>query len=109
MLSFGPSAHSTPPPPPGPKAHPNKKLAEQLHNDKPTHYKDDNHKPEMTIAVTPFEALCSFQKVNAVLQNLRACPELVAVVGEDAVSELSAAAEAVRLLPLTWLRIGLMH
>mmetsp|Transcript_13813 Transcript_13813/g.45125 ORF Transcript_13813/g.45125 Transcript_13813/m.45125 type:complete len:458 (+) Transcript_13813:741-2114(+) len=84
------------------QAHPNKKLAEQLHNEKPSYYKDDNHKPEMTIAVTPFEALCSFQKINAVLQHLRACPELVGVVGEDAVSKLSAAAETVAPYTPAW-------
>ena len=49
-------------------------------------YKDDNHKPEMALAVTKFEALCSFQKVTNVLENCRACPELVDVVGEDAVT-----------------------
>ena len=59
------------------QAHPNKTLAAKLHREKPQHYKDDNHKPEMTIAVTPFEALCSFQKINSVLENCRACPELV--------------------------------
>jgi len=42
------------------QAHPNKTLAAKLHREKPQHYRDDNHKPEMTIAVTPFEALCSF-------------------------------------------------
>jgi len=68
-------------PPTYTQAHPNKKLAEQLHNEKPLFYKDDNHKPEMTIAITPFEALCSFQKINSVLENCRACPELVGVIG----------------------------
>ncbi|EOD11453.1 hypothetical protein EMIHUDRAFT_52327, partial [Emiliania huxleyi CCMP1516] len=68
------------------QAHPNKTLAAKLHREKPQHYKDDNHKPEMTIAVTPFEALCSFQKINSVLENCRACPELVAVVGREAVA-----------------------
>ena len=42
------------------QAHPDKKLAERLHAEQPENYKDDNHKPEMTLALTPFEALCSF-------------------------------------------------
>ena len=54
------------------QAHPDKRLAEQLHAEKPSYYKDDNHKPEMTLAVTPFEALCSFQKVSMILENIRA-------------------------------------
>jgi len=84
------------------QAHPNKTLAAKLHREKPQHYKDDNHKPEMTIAVTPFEALCSFQKINSVLENCRACPELVAVVGREAVAALSAAAEKAAPLTPAW-------
>lgn len=75
------------------QAHPDKELAERLHASRPDLYKDDNHKPEMALAVSRFEALCSFQKANHVLENTRACPELVAVVGEDAVNELARAAE----------------
>lgn len=39
-------------------------------------YKDDNHKPEMILALTPFEALCGFRPAaesRAVLQHLAAC------------------------------------
>ena len=36
------------------QAHPNKKLAEKLHAKDPKNYPDDNHKPEMTLAITPF-------------------------------------------------------
>jgi len=43
------------------QAHPDKKLAEQLHAKDPKHYQDDNHKPELAIALTPFEALCGFR------------------------------------------------
>lgn len=42
------------------QAHPNKKLAVELHQLKPNTYKDDNHKPEMALALTEFEALCGF-------------------------------------------------
>jgi mannose-6-phosphate isomerase len=43
------------------QAHPNKKLAEQLHARDSKNYPDDNHKPEMTIAITPFDGLCGFR------------------------------------------------
>ena len=46
------------------QAHPDKELAVKLHASRPDVYKDDNHKPEMAIAVSRFEALCSFQKVR---------------------------------------------
>ena len=42
------------------QAHPHKQLAEELHHKYPDIYKDANHKPEMLIALTEFEALCSF-------------------------------------------------
>ncbi len=81
------------------QAHPDKVLAQRLHATRPDLYKDDNHKPEMALAVTRFEALCSFQKATHVLENCRATPELVAVVGEAIVAELAAATE--RAAPLT--------
>ena len=43
------------------QAHPDKALAAQLHARDPEHYPDDNHKPEIAIALTPFEAMCSFR------------------------------------------------
>ncbi|TYZ64418.1 hypothetical protein PybrP1_012654 [[Pythium] brassicae (nom. inval.)] len=39
------------------QAHPDAALARELHATKPALYKDPNHKPEMTIALTRFEAL----------------------------------------------------
>ncbi|KAL7273448.1 Mannose-6-phosphate isomerase [Rhizina undulata] len=38
----------------GIQAHPHKELAGRLHEANPKHYPDENHKPEMTIALTPF-------------------------------------------------------
>ena len=47
------------------QAHPDKALAERLHAARPDLYKDDNHKPEMACALTPFEAMCGFRCVRA--------------------------------------------
>ena len=66
------------------QAHPDKTLAEQLHADRPNVYKDANHKPEMTLAVTEFEALCGFVAGDVLAANLASVPELRAVVGEAA-------------------------
>jgi len=46
------------------QAHPDKKLAEVLHALRPSTYKDDNHKPEMAIAITEFRALCGFATIE---------------------------------------------
>ncbi|KAI0151520.1 mannose-6-phosphate isomerase [Pestalotiopsis sp. NC0098] len=65
------------------QAHPNKKLAEQLHARDPKNYPDDNHKPEMTIAVTEFEGLCGFRPLGEIAHFLSAVPALRELVGED--------------------------
>ncbi|KAL9424901.1 hypothetical protein AB3S75_031929 [Citrus x aurantiifolia] len=65
------------------QAHPDKELAKTLHKLLPNVYKDDNHKPEMALAITEFEALCSFislQELKSVLQNV---PEIVELVGSE--------------------------
>lgn len=66
------------------QAHPNKKLAEQLHAKDPKNYPDDNHKPEMTIAVTEFEGLCGFRPLGEIAHFLSAVPALRELVGDEA-------------------------
>jgi mannose-6-phosphate isomerase len=66
------------------QAHPNKKLAEKLHARDPKNYPDDNHKPEMTIAVTAFEGLCGFRPLAEITHFLSSVPSLRELVGEDA-------------------------
>ena len=64
------------------QAHPNKKHAEELFKKKPDIYKDDNHKPEMALAITEFEGLCGFRPLNEIKNNLKIkCPELGKLVG----------------------------
>jgi len=69
------------------QAHPNKKLAEQLHAKDPKHYPDDNHKPEMTIAITPFDGLCGFRPLNEIVHFLQNVPTLRQLVGEEVASK----------------------
>lgn len=65
------------------QAHPNKKLAEQLHSKDSKNYPDDNHKPEMTIAVTPFDGLCGFRPLAEISHFLDTVPSLRTLVGEE--------------------------
>ncbi|PSR87821.1 Mannose-6-phosphate isomerase [Actinidia chinensis var. chinensis] len=63
------------------QAHPDKELAAFLHQTRPDVFKDGNHKPEMALALTEFEALCGFislEELKDVLQNV---PEIAEVVG----------------------------
>ncbi len=70
------------------QAHPNKKLAEQLHAKDPKNYPDDNHKPEMTLAITPFEGLCGFRPLKEIAHFLSTIPPLRSLVGDEAASSL---------------------
>ncbi|KAL0480306.1 mannose-6-phosphate isomerase [Acrasis kona] len=65
------------------QAHPDLKLAEQLHRDFPDHYKDDNHKPELTVALTKFEALCAFRSLEQIIENINKVEPLKQLIGED--------------------------
>ncbi|KAJ8417149.1 hypothetical protein AAFF_G00283760 [Aldrovandia affinis] len=80
------------------QAHPNRELAARLHAQFPEHYPDNNHKPEMAIALTPFEGLCGFRPVEEILGFLKSVPEFHALVGNEAAEELrSSVGEAGRL------------
>lgn len=63
------------------QAHPDKELAEKLHRSNPSAYRDDNHKPEMCVALTDFEGMCNFRPVPEILSNLEALPDLAELVG----------------------------
>ncbi|KAK4227616.1 mannose-6-phosphate isomerase [Podospora fimiseda] len=69
------------------QAHPNKKLAEQLHARDPKNYPDDNHKPEMAIAITPFEGFCGFRPLSEIAHFLENVSTLRELVGEDKAKE----------------------
>jgi mannose-6-phosphate isomerase len=66
------------------QAHPDKDLAELLHKNNPGEYADPNHKPEMAIALTPFEAMCGFRQLEEIAFLLRKHPEFAACVSEEA-------------------------
>ncbi|XP_071703069.1 mannose-6-phosphate isomerase 1-like [Rutidosis leptorrhynchoides] len=63
------------------QAHPDKELAELLHKLQSNVYKDGNHKPEMALALTEFEALCGFISSEELDDVLESVPEIKEVVG----------------------------
>nr|AAX31279.1 phosphomannose isomerase [Cyamopsis tetragonoloba] len=63
------------------QAHPDKELARTLHKLQPNLYKDGNHKPEMALAMTDFEALCGFITPKELKAVLHTVPEVVELVG----------------------------
>jgi len=76
------------------QAHPDKQLAEKLHAERPDVYKDPNHKPEMSVALTEFEALCNFREARELVEILATVPELVPLVTEPTLQEMRLAAES---------------
>mmetsp|Transcript_41694 Transcript_41694/g.50764 ORF Transcript_41694/g.50764 Transcript_41694/m.50764 type:complete len:433 (+) Transcript_41694:33-1331(+) len=66
------------------QAHPCKSLAKKLHVENPGNYGDANHKPEMAIALTPFEAMCGFRRIVEIAALLRKHPEFAACISKEA-------------------------
>ena len=52
------------------QAHPDVELAKFLNNINPMIYKDANHKPEIAIALTSFQAFCNFAPAKNICENL---------------------------------------
>ncbi|XP_076929416.1 mannose-6-phosphate isomerase 1-like [Bidens hawaiensis] len=69
------------------QAHPDKELAEYLHKAQPSVYKDPNHKPEMALALTEFEALCGFISSEELDIVLDMVPEINEVVSNASVDQ----------------------
>ncbi|KAJ4951848.1 hypothetical protein NE237_028680 [Protea cynaroides] len=65
------------------QAHPDKELARTLNKLQPTIYKDNNHKPEMALALTEFEALCGFVSLKELKSVFLTVPEILELIGND--------------------------
>ena len=63
--------------------------AKELYELYPDVYKDPNHKPELAIALSPFEALCGFRPIDEIKDYVNDIPELLAVIGETNVRRLT--------------------
>lgn len=47
-----------------------------------SHAVDDNHKPELALALTPFQAMCGFLPLTAIALHLSNTPELATLIPE---------------------------
>ncbi|KAH7962500.1 hypothetical protein HPB52_016534 [Rhipicephalus sanguineus] len=68
-------------------------MAKKLHEARPDLYPDSNHKPEIAIALTDFEAFCNFRPLQEITNLLKGLPELQQVLGPLAEQPLSSKAE----------------
>lgn len=63
------------------QAHPDRSLAPFLHAQDPDHYPDENHKPEMAVALGRFQALAGFKPVDGWHEVFHAFPEIASFMG----------------------------
>ena len=68
--------------------HPTKSEAKELHAKNPDAFLDENHKPEMAVALTPFTALCGFKTPQEILNIVDHLEEFALVIGSEAVEIL---------------------
>ncbi|CAF2646215.1 unnamed protein product [Rotaria sp. Silwood2] len=71
------------------QAHPNKEHAKILHKQNPKEYPDDNHKPEMAIALTKFECLCGFRSYNEINEFIQKYEQLQILCGKNLSEQFS--------------------
>jgi mannose-6-phosphate isomerase len=70
------------------QAHPDKKLAEILHAEDPENYPDENHKPEIAIALDNLKALVGFRPVKEIIDIIEKYPALKNSIPLDLLSKL---------------------
>lgn len=70
------------------QAHPDKEMAVFLHKMRPDVFKDDNHKPEMALALTEFQALCGFVSLEELKDVFRSAPEIANVIGDACTNQI---------------------
>ena len=73
------------------QSHPDKALAEKLHAERPDVYKDSNHKPEMALALTPFEGMCGFRPMCDISAEIAATSPLASALGQTGAALQAAA------------------
>ncbi|XP_065171083.1 mannose-6-phosphate isomerase isoform X2 [Atheta coriaria] len=66
------------------QVHPDIDRAKKLHKTHPELYKDPNHKPELAIALTNFQAMIGFRPFEEIQNNLKEIFEIQDVIGKDA-------------------------
>ncbi|KAF2090270.1 mannose-6-phosphate isomerase [Saccharata proteae CBS 121410] len=54
--------------------HPNKEMASQLHEKNPDQFTDPNHKPEIAVALSKFEAFCGFKQLKDIEELMQLQP-----------------------------------
>lgn len=89
--------------------HPNKSEAEMLYAKDPEHYPDDNHKPEIAIALDQLEALIGFEEFSLLVEQLSHYSEIVEFIGPHLFEGLQQALHRDETQKLTALKKAFMQ
>lgn len=79
------------------QTHPNKEQAVKLHAADPVNYPDDNHKPEIAIALDSLTAIAGFRPVDEIVVNLKKYPELQEFASKEFIDKLFEAKDKLEL------------
>jgi len=83
------------------QAHPNKSQAQILHRNDPEHYPDDNHKPEIAIAIDYLDALVGFISHDSYQKLLATTPEIFDLLQHKGFAQTNLKAAILYLLELS--------
>ncbi|KAF4457144.1 Mannose-6-phosphate isomerase [Fusarium albosuccineum] len=87
------------------QVHPNKEFSSKKHNEDPDSFTDPNHKPEIALSLTEFEAFCGFKPVEAIVDILRQKPlRHLLVAGGSTVADEKLSQEGLRQVVKTILK-----
>ncbi|RSL74510.1 hypothetical protein CEP51_011538 [Fusarium floridanum] len=87
------------------QVHPNKEFSSKKHKEDPDSFTDSNHKPEIALALTEFEAFCGFKPVEAIVDVLRRKPlRHLLVAGGATVADEKLSEEGLRQVVKTILK-----
>ncbi|MCD6204539.1 MAG: mannose-6-phosphate isomerase, class I [Candidatus Marinimicrobia bacterium] len=70
------------------QAHPSKRQAELLHKTDPAHYPDDNHKPEIAIALDSLTVFAGFATYSKIRKTIEKYPEILQFFGLEVQSDI---------------------
>ncbi len=70
------------------QAHPNKKLAAELHKIDPQNYPDSNHKPEIAIAIDSLDAIVGLKSLPEIKSCLDQYPQIFSLLEKELIIEI---------------------
>jgi mannose-6-phosphate isomerase len=71
------------------QTHPNKDEAKKLHISDPQNYPDNNHKPEIAIALDSLSALVGFRELDEIEKNILKYPQLLGFIGNSGFNDFT--------------------